>query len=76
MITVIILTSSFDSLSLYVGHSDVENIEDMVAKYCGNAVPPSHISSNNEIYLHFYSDGVYTTSGFKLKYSPYSKNIL
>ena len=71
-----ILTSSFDSLSLHVGHPDIENMEDMVAKYCGNTVPPNYTSSYNEIYLHFYSDGVYTRSGFKLKYSPYSKNIL
>ena len=66
-----ILNSSFDSLSLYVGHPKTA---DMVAKYCGNAIPPSYNSSKNELHLRFYSDGVITRSGFKLEYSPYSKS--
>ena len=64
--------SSYDSLVLYVGHPILENL---IAKYCGNNVPANYISSNNKIYIRFHSDGVYTRSGFKLKYNPYSKNI-
>ena len=49
----------------------------ILGKYCGASIPQSQISSSNEIFIHFESDGVVTIgvteSGFKLEYDPTSK---
>ena len=44
-----------------------------MGKYCGDSVPSSHISSSNEIMVHFetyYNNG--NNDGFKLMYNPIS----
>ena len=45
----------------------------MVGKYCGSSSPPSHVSSSNEILVHFQSDGSVTRAGFKMEYNPIGK---
>ena len=45
----------------------------MMGKYCGDSIPPSHISSSNEILIHFETDGSETRNGFKIEYSLNSK---
>ena len=42
----------------------------MMGKYCGDSIPPSHVSSSNEILIHFQSDSAYTVAGFKMEYNP------
>ena len=49
----------------------------MMGKFCGDLIPSSHVSSSNEILIHFQSDGSATGAGFKMKYNPlqpYFKN--
>ena len=59
---------SFDSLTIYdVGSSTV------MGKYCGDSLPPSHVSSSNEILILFESDSYSTEAGFKMEYSPSGK---
>ena len=46
----------------------------MMGKYCGNSIPPSHVSSSNEVLIQFKSDGSgFPTAGFKLEYNPLGK---
>ena len=45
----------------------------MMGKYCGDSIPPSHVSSSNEILIHFQSDGHTTGAGFKIEYKPTGK---
>ena len=42
----------------------------MMGRYCGDSIPPSHLSSSNEILIHFQSDGSQTGTGFKMEYNP------
>ena len=42
----------------------------MIGKYCGDSIPPSHVSSSNEVLIHFQSDGSVTYGGFKMEYNP------
>ena len=42
----------------------------MLGKYCGSSIPPSHVSSSNEILIHFRSDKSVTYTGFKMEYNP------
>ena len=58
---------SYDSLTIYDGGSSTSP---MMGKYCGDSIPPSHVSSSNEILVHFQSDGSVTYSGFKMEYNP------
>ena len=44
-----------------------------MGKYCGDSIPPSHVSSNNEVLIHFQSDGSATRAGFKMEYNPIGK---
>ena len=47
----------------------------MIGQYCGDSIPPSHVSSSNEILAHFQSD-IYTTGvGFQMEYNPTGKQI-
>ena len=49
----------------------------MMEKYCGDSNPPIHVSSSNEIFIHFISDHSETGPGFKMEYNPIGKqNIL
>ena len=45
----------------------------MMGKYCGDSVPPSHVSSSNEILVHFQSDGTIASAGFQMEYNPQGK---
>ena len=40
-------------MTIYDGDSDSSPV---VGKYCANYIPPSHISSNNTILIHFKTD--------------------
>ena len=44
---------SWDSLTIYDGNSSTSP---MMGMYCGDSIPPSHVSSTNEIFIHFQSD--------------------
>ena len=63
---------SWDSLSIY---DDASSTSAMMGKYCGDSIPPSHVSSSNEIMIHFHSDGAVTEAGFKIEYNPLGKQI-
>ena len=41
-----------------------------MGKYCGDSIPPSHVSSSNEFLIHFQSDGFGTYGGFQMEYNP------
>ena len=62
---------SWDNLTIYDGSSSASS---MLGKYCGNSIPPSHISSSKEIMVHFrtasWITGLY---GFKMEYNPTGK---
>ena len=46
----------------------------MIGKYCGASIPPSHVSSSNEILVHFFSNGGGALeAGFKMEYNPIGK---
>jgi len=56
-----------DSLTIYDGDSEAAP---MFGRYCGNLIPPNHISSNNNMFLHFktWTFKGDTAQGFKLEY--------
>ena len=45
----------------------------MMGKYCGDSIPPSHVSSSNKILFHFQSDYTDTEAGFQMEYQPRGK---
>ena len=59
--------SSYDSLTIYDGGSSTSP---MMGKYCGDSIPPSHVSSSNEVLIHFQSNNWNTEAGFKMEYNP------
>ena len=61
---------SYDSLTIYDGGSSTSL---MMGKYCGDSIPPSHVSSSNEILIHFHSDEATTEAGFQMEYNPTGK---
>ena len=61
----------WDSLRIYDG---VSSTSPMLGRYCGDSLPPSQISSSNQLFLHFQSSSTYTATGFKLEYNATSKN--
>jgi hypothetical protein len=64
---------SYDSLTIYDGGSSTSS---MMGKYCDNSIPPSQISSSNEILVHFETDWYDSNSkGFQMVYNPYSKLV-
>ena len=65
-----LISFSYDFLSIYDGDSSTSY---MLGKYCGNSIPPSNVSSNNEVLIHFYSNGYGTEGGFKMEYHPIGK---
>ena len=64
---------SYDSLTIYDGASSTSS---MMGKYCGNSIPPSHVSSSNKVLIQFQSDGSTsliwsdTEAGFQMEYNP------
>ena len=61
-----------DALSIFDGDS---NTSPMLGNpYCGDSLPPSQISSSNQLFFHFHSDESWTATGFKLEYNATSKN--
>ena len=62
---------SYDKLTIYDGGSITSP---MLGKYCGDSLPPSQISSSNQLFFHFHSDELDTATGFKLEYNATSKN--
>ena len=61
-----------DSLTIYDGGS---NTSPMLGNpYCGDSLPPSQISSSNQLFFHFHSNYGGTATGFKLEYNATSKN--
>ena len=42
----------------------------MMGMYWGDSIPPSHVSSSNEVLIHFHSDYGATYGGFKMEYNP------
>ena len=65
---------SYDSLTIYDGGSGTSP---MMGKYCGDSIPPSHISSSKEIMVHFKTSSATSYSiiinGFKMEYNPTGK---
>ena len=48
----------------------------MMGKYCGDSIPPSHVSSSNEMLIHFEADDDNANNnGFKMEYNPTGKQI-
>ena len=61
---------SYDSLTIYDGGSSTSP---MMGKYCGDSVPPSHISSSKQIMVHFETNSYNGfNKGFELTYNPTS----
>ena len=63
---------SWDSLTIYDGGSNTSPM--LGNQYCGDSLPPSQISSSNQLFFHFHSDHSDTATGFKLEYNATSKN--
>ena len=63
----------YDYLRIYDGSS---NQSPMLGRYCGSSIPPSLISSSNEMFIHFKSDGSVNDKGFRIEYSPSSRFTL
>ena len=42
----------------------------MIGEYCGDSIPPSHVSSSNEVLTQFHSDQYTVGAGFKMEYNP------
>ena len=57
----------YDFLIIYDGASSTSP---MMGFYCGDSIPPTHVSSSNEILIQFQSDGIATEAGFKMEYNP------
>lgn len=57
---------------MYDGDS---NAAEEIGKFCGNAIPTSHISSSNKVFMQFKSYSFVSHRGFKLEYHPYSKTL-
>ena len=57
-------------MTIYDGASSTSS---MMGTYCGDSIPPSHVSSSNEILIHFQSDYSGTEAGFQMEYRPRGK---
>ena len=47
----------------------------MMGIYCGDSIPPNHVSSSNEVLIHFYSNIHTTEAGFQMEYNSTGKQI-
>ena len=63
---------SYDSLTIYDGGSSTSP---MMGKYCGNSIPPSHVSASNGVLIQFYSDEITVGAGFKMEYNPMGNTL-
>ena len=63
---------SWDSLTIYDGDSSTSPV---LGSYCGNSIPPSHVSSINEVLIHFQSNSGENFGGFQMEYNPLGKQI-
>jgi hypothetical protein len=61
---------SYDSLTIYDGGFTTSTI---MGKYCGDSILPDHVSSSNELLIHFQSDSGISKTGFKMEYNPSGK---
>ena len=59
-----------DWLKIFDGETDASP---MLGLYCGNLIPPMHISSGNAIFIRFETNVVDTGLGFKMEYHATSK---
>ena len=57
-------------MTIYDGASSTSP---MMGEYCGDSILPSHVSSSNEVLVHFQSDDSVTYGGFKMEYNPIRK---
>ena len=57
-------------MTIYDGGSSTSS---MMGKYCGDSIPPSQVSSSNEVLIQFQSDGSVTEAGFQMEYNPTGK---
>ena len=48
----------------------------MMGKYCGDSIPPSHVSSSNKVLIKFQSDGSVTEAGFQMEYNPIGESFV
>ena len=58
---------SYDYVTIYDGNG-------MLGKYCGDSIPPGHISSTNQALIHFFTNIAETRTGFKMEYHSTSKS--
>ena len=54
-------------MTIYDGGSSTST---MMGMYSGDSIPPSHVSSSNEVLIQFQSDGSVTEAGFQMEYNP------
>ena len=64
---------SYDSLTIYDGASSTSS---MMGKYCGDSIPPSHVSSSNEVLIQFHSDQYAVGAGFEMEYNPTGNTVI
>ena len=57
-------------LQVYDGPNDTSS---MIGAHCGNILPPSALSSSNNVFIKFVSDESNTGSGFTISYVINSK---
>ena len=55
----------YDFVTIYDGASTSYPI---LGPYCGDTIPPDHISSRRSLLVHFHSDSSVTRSGFQLEH--------
>ena len=61
---------SWDTLTIYDGDSSTSS---MMEEYCGYSIPPSHVSSSNEVLIRFQSGNTGSSGGFQMEYIPIGK---
>ena len=61
---------SFDSVKVYDGAS-IQSPS--LGEYCGNSIPTSLVSTNNQLFLKFKTDFSVDGRGFMIEYSPASR---
>ena len=65
---------SWDALTIYDSASSTSS--SMMGEYCGESIPPSHVSSSNEMLIHFEADFYNSNNnGFKMEYNPTGRQI-
>ena len=67
------LFSSSDWLAIYDFQSNASPF--LEYHHCGDSLPPSQISSSNQLFFYFQSDVATTGTGFKLEYYAASKSL-